>query len=402
MWSKRWSEVTRRRWLASIGASAVVALGAGCVELGGSDDDEPGLPEGFDDDVRPPSAFIEPDTWGGQFSYTRWYERESTAFVFSVAGTLTFEEVSPGTFRSRAPAAWSVSGGGGDSWTVVVDAFDPSQDELRYWRVGIGGGGFIEPEFHLAFLADAYTLSLAGDPIDDLPVVIDFETNVDDEDESDVEHDEGRLYREASAWNPPPIEESLPVSADQLAGSWDGPSQVGLGDEQFSWHLAPDPDPPTPVDVVDDHPCDGTDVRDGLDTPGAESVRTGIADAVTATGSAIGPEHVAVNGEADAGPLTYSLRLGRDGQPLHSGECIVHQFHQGAITPGVEEPASQLMVGMVQHVADRTRVTVRVVDVETGRIEDAGTGDADGTDEAAIDAATSAAIDGLATPPWAG
>jgi hypothetical protein len=142
----------------------------------------------------------------------------------------------------------------------------------------------------------------------------------------------------------------------------------------------------SPRPPLADHPCDGTERRSGLEGEEAEALRRAVASALASRGARIGPEHVHVR--SAGGPLlTYSVFLeSQTRQPRHTFDCQLAEFEAGNLELPLQS-ALHAVFGMAQEAAGRTRVTIRVVEVETGVVIDAGMGTVDGTGEAATTAA---------------
>ena len=137
---------------------------------------------------------------------------------------------------------------------------------------------------------------------------------------------------------------------------------------------------------LDDHPCDGTERRSGLESEEAETLRRAVASALARRGARIGPEHVHVR--TVSGPLLgFSVFLEtQTRQPRHSFDCQMAEYEAGNLELPLQS-ALHAVFGMVQEAGGRTRVTMRVVEVETSLVIDAGMGTVDGTGEAATTAA---------------
>ncbi|MGM0667002.1 MAG: hypothetical protein ACQETA_06745 [Bacteroidota bacterium] len=160
---------------------------------------------------------------------------------------------------------------------------------------------------------------------------------------------------------------------------------------KLTWSLRPEDEGP--------HPCDNTDIREGIISPEAEMLRESIAAALRARGARIGPEHVVVlapeGQESTQGfdMLRYTVPLqSTDNQPRHNMNCLVAKIESGEIEPGTLIGAGEMIFGMVQQVGGRTRITMRRTEVETAIVINAGMSTVEGTDHAAVTrAATEAA-----------
>lgn len=159
---------------------------------------------------------------------------------------------------------------------------------------------------------------------------------------------------------------------------------------KISWSLRPVGERP--------HPCDNTDIREGLISPEAEMLRESVASALAARGAKIGPEHVVVlapEGQGSQGfdMLRYTVPLqSSDNQPRHNMNCLVEKIESGEIEPGTLIGAGEMIFGMVQQIEGKTRITMRRTKVETSMVIDAGMSTVEGTGHDAVtQAATEAA-----------
>lgn len=181
----------------------------------------------------------------------------------------------------------------------------------------------------------------------------------------------------------------LPESGLVLSGSLEFTFHWEL--VKLTWSLRPEDGSP--------HPCDNTDIREGIISPEAEMLRESIAAALTARGAKIGPEHVVVlapeGQESTQGfdMLRYTVPLqSTDNQPRHNMNCLVAKMESGEIEPGTLIGAGEMIFGMVQQLGGRTRITMRRTEVETAIVINAGMSTVEGTDHAAVTrAATEAA-----------
>lgn len=156
------------------------------------------------------------------------------------------------------------------------------------------------------------------------------------------------------------------------------------------------------------HPCDDTEIREGLRTPEAESLREVIAAAVAAQGAQIGPEHVVIDrrGRPATDPgfdmLTFKIPLQMtDNQPRHNINCLFSKMKAGEIEPGTLIGAGEIVFGMVQQIGGQTRLEMRRVEVETSLVLGAGMSTVDGTGLDALNqAAAEAAADALSGVPF--
>ncbi len=376
MSERRPNRLSRRSFLAATGAGSIAGVG-GCLGT---------ATEGSDDE-RPPADWFDVEHWTGTYTYVRrWEQRhpswtgEEPSFEFTMRGVFDFEYRSQTentiSYRSVAPASWTIAGGG--SWEGTHDSWQATfTDTGTYW-----------PQYNLNFRLyfDRYGLTRNHRH---LPITVPVE---------------GSKSAETTGWYESQYSSTAGYIAD-MGASGEIPDEVGpLEGEQewtdeipnahqvrsISWDLSPGP---LEADEPDDHPCDDTDIREGLETAAAESLREGVAAGFEDAGVSLGPEQVAVVQPGVGDDLRYSIRLGYDdNRPRHTGACIVDAVARGALPPGVEEGSAHLVVGMLQQVDGRTRLSMRVVDVETGEVVAAGTGEAAGTDGAAIGDATSDAV----------
>lgn len=116
-----------------------------------------------------------------------------------------------------------------------------------------------------------------------------------------------------------------------------------------------------------------------------------IGRALGANGYQVGPDSVYVY-ESRGGLGCFMVRLGRNGHPLPTAECLKQKIKEGKVPEGSLESPRTLMFGSIQHAGNQTRVTVREVDLETGVILRAGKGDTQGTDEGAVQHAAETAV----------
>lgn len=95
------------------------------------------------------------------------------------------------------------------------------------------------------------------------------------------------------------------------------------------------------------------------------------------------------------GLTCFVVRLDEDGNPLPTQPCLEQIIQKGMVPEGSLSAAASLLMGCIQQAGQRTRITVRIVDVETGEVQETGMGEADGTDEEAIDEAMDEALENL-------
>lgn len=84
------------------------------------------------------------------------------------------------------------------------------------------------------------------------------------------------------------------------------------------------------------------------------------------------------------GMTCFQIRLGKNHQPLPSLACIERRIRSGEVKEGSVDGATTMLVGCIQQDGNRTRTTVREIDVETAEVLPTGKGDAQGTDMPAI------------------
>jgi hypothetical protein len=121
-----------------------------------------------------------------------------------------------------------------------------------------------------------------------------------------------------------------------------------------------------------------------------------IADALSSHSHLTNPDDVQVNNRYAGHPLTtFAVRLSTDNRPLPTLACLQNQIAGGNVPPGSLEGANKVLLGSVQQAGNQTRVTSRIVEVETGEILATGKGDAAGTDQNAIDQAADKSIANL-------
>ncbi len=150
--------------------------------------------------------------------------------------------------------------------------------------------------------------------------------------------------------------------------------QGWIGQELMLASLTDDELPlaPIPVDAderdIHEHPCWGTEIREGIDTAEAEVVRQETAAALEALGALIGPEHVIVHYDARWRPgrdwdhLRFTVMLGaEDNQPVHTLACI---GQVGSVEPWPSHTvlgADKVLTGFIQQENSETKVTMSLV-----------------------------------------
>ena len=105
------------------------------------------------------------------------------------------------------------------------------------------------------------------------------------------------------------------------------------------------------------------------------SFQNAVVGAMRKSGYQVCPENVTMYGGGERDLLRFVVRMGRDGKPLPSVECVEEMGNNGQIPPHSQEGAKELFFGSLQESGTMDRVAVRTVDVETGVITGAGKGD---------------------------
>jgi hypothetical protein len=96
---------------------------------------------------------------------------------------------------------------------------------------------------------------------------------------------------------------------------------------------------------------------------------------------------------AAAGALPrITVRIDALGRILPSTQCVDEGIANGSVPAHSQFGAAKMLIGAVQQSEGRTRVTVRIVDVATGQIQDSGLNDATGTSDASIQNAATGAL----------
>ena len=174
--------------------------------------------------------------------------------------------------------------------------------------------------------------------------------------------------------------EGLPVPDDTqpFAGSFQDPDT----DVNLEWEFWP-------------NPCAVGEIPPA---PGAVKVQndqaTRLQDAVVAATDVEGVGNEFVNATwPDENRLLprFAMRVSRDGCALPS----IRSMMARCTKPGEHQGASHLLIGAVQQANNRTRATVRIVEVETGIVETTGRSDANGTDDEALRQSIANAMDKL-------
>jgi hypothetical protein len=125
---------------------------------------------------------------------------------------------------------------------------------------------------------------------------------------------------------------------------------------------------------------------------GPSRLRNDLTAAFKNRADAVAYEDVSVTGSIVAGTAKIEVRLGTGKHALPSIECVDEAIANGSAGPQSQSGATQLLLGAIQQANGMTRVTLRVVDVETGQIQSSALGDAPGTNDAAVTNAAGAAL----------
>lgn len=144
--------------------------------------------------------------------------------------------------------------------------------------------------------------------------------------------------------------------------------------------------------------CEGSRSAGGDEEPRTALVRAPVAAALAAHGARAGPEVVAVRDTRDERVIRFHVRLGAGNEPLPVLACLKREAAAGRVAEGSLAGAGHLLVGGVQRVGSRTRVSMRVVVVETAEVVAQGMGDATGSDGAAVRRAATDAVRALGWP----
>jgi len=127
-------------------------------------------------------------------------------------------------------------------------------------------------------------------------------------------------------------------------------------------------------------PCDGSEPKKNnpkdKESLGPESpFMQGLVDGLDKYGiSYLEAEHIAVQDKRKKqGLIKYQIRLDSNGCILPTAACVLFAGSQGKIPQGVQEGAKRMLIGSIQIAGNTVKVAARIVNVETGVIEDAGT-----------------------------
>ncbi len=129
--------------------------------------------------------------------------------------------------------------------------------------------------------------------------------------------------------------------------------------------------PTGPGEISDErHPCWGTDMREGLNSAEAETVREAAAAALDGLGADIGPEHVVVYYDAQWLPgrewhmLRFQIALREeDNQPRHTINCLVQAGSANVWPPGTIAGADKILGGLIQQDDGTTVVDVELMGI---------------------------------------
>jgi hypothetical protein len=201
-----------------------------------------------------------------------------------------------------------------------------------------------------------------------------------------------RVFREESGATPVAVAGRIdPEHPDVIRGSavadveggtavltWELVRPLACDDTSAREHLARE------AEVVRDAQTSSQETF-GLPDAHSSSTPLAAADVMAALAHAVGtPDHVASEAPVDsgeAGSLSFALRIGRAGGTLPTLEHLLAMLEITCVEEGSIEAARLLILGSVQWVGHRFRITIRVVNVETGTILDVvrvdGSGSAD-------------------------
>lgn len=140
--------------------------------------------------------------------------------------------------------------------------------------------------------------------------------------------------------------------------------------------------------------CSGND-GDGT-YPSDHPVVQQLIDGFHAQGIDIGPQHLLVEDDKGGDLIRFVVRLDRDSCVLPDGQCVVEAVTDGTVPEGKQVVAAYHLYGSIQQAGTKTRVSTRVVSIETGIIQRSGKADASGA--GAISTATAASLDNMGTP----
>jgi hypothetical protein len=165
---------------------------------------------------------------------------------------------------------------------------------------------------------------------------------------------------------------------------------AGPGNATVSWSFVPGAGAAphaTPSPKANPRPkCPNADRSSGSSI---DRLRVDFEKALLANGHAVSLGDIA----ATPGALPkISVRLDGYGRALPSQQCIDEGIANGSVPAGSQFGAQKMLLASVQQAGNQTRVTLRIVDVSTGAIQNSALADAHGTGDAAIQQAATAAI----------
>ena len=144
--------------------------------------------------------------------------------------------------------------------------------------------------------------------------------------------------------------------------------------------------------MADDDNEQTPDSQDASPAPelGEDAIAAALVNAFLAKDVQVPDDGMKVS-QAD-GLFHLSVRLSADVRPLPQ-----IPDDTGNLAPGSQEGATLMVLGTVQLVDTQTRVTMRIVVVETSEILESSSGDADGVSEESVGNAAESAISDLST-----
>ncbi|MEI6512298.1 MAG: hypothetical protein WCO51_03380 [bacterium] len=93
--------------------------------------------------------------------------------------------------------------------------------------------------------------------------------------------------------------------------------------------------------------------------------------------------------------MRFYIPLNKDNRPLPTLICLEQAIAEGRIAEGTQHNPDKLLIGSIQQFDNKTRVTVRITNLETGEITAVGKDDAEGANDSAIREAINKALDNL-------
>lgn len=170
--------------------------------------------------------------------------------------------------------------------------------------------------------------------------------------------------------------------------------EAGPGNATVSWSFAPGTGlapHPTPSPKANPRPkCPNADRSSGSPV---DRVRADFAKALAATGHPVPLGDI--SSSYVGGLRKITVRLDAYGRSLPSQACIEEGVANGSVPPGSQFGARTMLYGAVQQAGGQTRVTVRIVSVSSGVVENSALGDASGTGDASIQQGATRAIQKL-------